>query len=158
MGGTKKKATVPIKKESKYKIPSRFDCPLCDAKNTIGVKLFRNTWTAKVHCRSCRAGDKCEFPFVPLEKPVDVFFRFREEMMKQDQDFLLEHHIKTQATKKTGLGQLVLPKPEVRGRNHAGVENITLDNSEDDGDLYIGSSSFIPDGGFENSEYNENIF
>ncbi|RNF26686.1 uncharacterized protein Tco025E_01084 [Trypanosoma conorhini] len=107
MGGTKKKASVPIKKESKYKIPARFDCPLCDAKNSIAVRLVRSTGSARLHCRSCRAGAGKEFPFLPLEKPVDVFFRFREELLQQDREFLREHNIETDTTAaKTGLAQL----------------------------------------------------
>nr|CCC89330.1 conserved hypothetical protein [Trypanosoma congolense IL3000] len=107
MGGTKKKAAVPIKKESKYKIPSLFDCPLCDAKKSIAVKMKRNIGCAVVRCRMCHAGDRKEYPILPLEKAVDVFFRFREELMEQDREFLREHNIQTGAmAPKTGLAQL----------------------------------------------------
>ncbi|ORC89003.1 uncharacterized protein TM35_000142140 [Trypanosoma theileri] len=150
MGGAKKKAAVPIKKESKYKIPSRFDCPLCDAKNSIAVRLIRNTGSAKLHCRSCRAGAGKEYPLLPLEKAVDVFFRFREELMQQDREFLHEHNIETDdMTTKTGLVQLI-PKAAVpaaaaagsRGENTAGrVDTMQRIEFEDEDD---GSHFFTP--------------
>ncbi|KEG11705.1 hypothetical protein DQ04_02351010 [Trypanosoma grayi] len=144
MGGTKKKAAAPIKKESKYKIPTRFDCPLCDAKNSIAVRLVRNTGSARLHCRSCRAGSGKEYPFLPLEKPVDVFFRFREELLQQDREFLQEHNIDVDtATARAGLMQLV-PKPpaasRIDDRDAGGVSamhRIELEDEEDDGTYFF---------------------
>ncbi|RHW74201.1 transcription elongation factor 1 like protein [Trypanosoma brucei equiperdum] len=107
MGGTKKKATVPIKKESKYKIPSHFDCPFCDAKKSIAVRLKRSDGLASVHCRVCRVGENRHYNFSPLEKPVDVFFRFREELMEKDHELLRAHNVETGAmAARTGLAQL----------------------------------------------------
>ncbi|KAH9601122.1 Transcription elongation factor 1 [Trypanosoma melophagium] len=164
MGGTKKKATVPIKKESKYKIPSRFDCPLCDAKNSIAVRLMRNTGSAKLHCRSCRAGSGKEYPLLPLEKAVDVFFRFREELMQQDREFLHEHNIETDdMTTKTGLVQLI-PKTAVtaaaaagsRGESTAGrTDTMHRIEFEDDDD---GSHFFSSAVAAEQEEENEGDF
>lgn len=86
MGGKRKKSSNgPIKKESKYKIPVRFDCPLCDAKASIIVKIFRSTGDATVRCRVCGAGDGTRWKVLRLEKPVDVFFRFHEALLRKDQ-------------------------------------------------------------------------
>lgn len=89
MGGKRRKATAgPIKKASKYKIPSRFDCPLCDAKSSIAVQIFRSTGEATVYCRTCKVGLGRRWRILPLEKGVDVFFRFREELMNLDRQYL----------------------------------------------------------------------
>ncbi|RNF07398.1 hypothetical protein TraAM80_03310 [Trypanosoma rangeli] len=153
MGGKKKKAVVPIKKESKYKIPARFDCPLCDAKNSIAVQLVRSTGSARLHCRSCRVGTGKEFPFLPLEKPVDIFFRFREELMQQDRQFLQEHNIVTDTTAaKTGLAQLTQPgatgtvagaeaAATSRGGDVAAMHRIEFEDEDDEDN---GSHFFAP--------------
>lgn len=86
MGGKRKKSNNgPIKKESKYKIPTRFDCPLCDSKASIVVKIFRSTSDATVRCRNCGAGGTKRWNVLRLEKPVDVFFRFHEALIQKDQ-------------------------------------------------------------------------
>ncbi|CCW60777.1 unnamed protein product [Phytomonas sp. EM1] len=92
MGGKRKKSkSGPIKKESRYKIPSRFDCPLCDVKSSIIVGISRSTGIATVHCRSCHVGKGRKWPILPREKGVDVFFRFREELLELDRQFLDNH-------------------------------------------------------------------
>ncbi|KAL7698687.1 Transcription elongation factor Elf1 like [Lotmaria passim] len=89
MGGKRKKSNNgPIKKESKYKIPTRFDCPLCDSKASIVVKIFRATSDATVRCRVCGAGGTKRWKVLRLEKPVDVFFRFHEALIQKDQQDL----------------------------------------------------------------------
>ncbi|KPA75307.1 hypothetical protein ABB37_08606 [Leptomonas pyrrhocoris] len=89
MGGKRKKSNNgPVKKESKYKIPTRFDCPLCDSKATIVVKIFRSTSDATVRCRVCGAGGTKRWNVLRLEKPVDVFFRFHEALIQKDQQDL----------------------------------------------------------------------
>ncbi|KAG5480724.1 hypothetical protein CUR178_05859 [Leishmania enriettii] len=85
MGGKRKKSNNgPIKKESKYKIPTRFDCPLCDSKSSIVVKIFRATSDATVRCRGCGVGGTKRWNVIRLEKPVDVFFRFHEALIQRD--------------------------------------------------------------------------
>ncbi|AIN97998.1 hypothetical protein LPMP_205060 [Leishmania panamensis] len=85
MGGKRKKSNNgPIKKESKYKIPTRFDCPLCDTKASIVVRIFRVTSDATVRCRVCGAGGTKRWNVLRLEKPVDVFFRFHEALVQRD--------------------------------------------------------------------------
>ncbi|GET88147.1 hypothetical protein, conserved [Leishmania tarentolae] len=85
MGGKRKKSNNgPIKKESKYKIPTRFDCPLCDTKASIVVRIFRATSDATVRCRMCGAGGTKRWNVLRLEKPVDVFFRFHEALVQRD--------------------------------------------------------------------------
>ncbi|KAK7195568.1 transcription elongation factor 1-like protein [Novymonas esmeraldas] len=85
MGGKRKKSSNgPLKKESKYKIPSRFDCPLCDTKASIIVKVFRATSDATVRCRVCGAGGTKRWSVLRLEAPVDVFFRFHEALIQRD--------------------------------------------------------------------------
>lgn len=87
MGGKRKKSNNgPLKKESKYKIPSRFDCPLCDTRSSVSVKITRKWGTATVHCHACQVGKERTWPILPLEHAVDVFFRFREELMKLDRE------------------------------------------------------------------------
>ncbi|TPP49911.1 Transcription elongation factor Elf1 like family protein [Leishmania donovani] len=85
MGGKRKKSNNgPVKKESKYKIPTRFDCPLCDTKASIVVRIFRATSDATVRCRVCGTGGTKRWNVLRLEKPVDVFFRFHEALIQRD--------------------------------------------------------------------------
>lgn len=85
MGGKKKKTQrAPLKKESKYKIPSRFDCPVCDSKTSISVKVSRQTGTARIFCTRCRIGSDTTMTIKPLEKNVDIFFKFREALLALD--------------------------------------------------------------------------
>lgn len=87
MGGKRKKSNNgPIKKESKYKIPSRFDCPVCDSKSSIAVKIFRKEEKAKVFCTRCGIGSEETMPVKPLEKNVDVFFKFHEALLAMDRE------------------------------------------------------------------------
>ena len=66
MGGAKKKGPSGIaKKENKYKIPSSFDCPVCDAKGAIQIRFKRAESVATVHCLSCKFPEppfKCHLP------------------------------------------------------------------------------------------------
>ncbi len=108
MGGSKKAAKAPIKKDSKYKIPAYFNCPLCDAKQSVIVKLFRTKEEGTVQCRVCREPkDTKKYSFVPgLEKKVDVFFKYFEEVRLQDQMNLALSGVQTnQARKVEGLAQ-----------------------------------------------------
>lgn len=85
MGGKKKKTHLgPIKKESKYKIPSRFDCPVCDSKASISVKISRQSQTARIFCTRCLIGSETTMRIKPLERNVDIFFKFREELLALD--------------------------------------------------------------------------
>lgn len=98
MGGKRKKSNNgPIKKESKYKIPVRFDCPLCDSKATIVVKIFRATSDATVRCRACGAGGDQRWKVLRLEKPVDVFFRFHEALIQKDKQDLQRREMSREA-------------------------------------------------------------
>ncbi|CCW66422.1 unnamed protein product [Phytomonas sp. Hart1] len=100
MGGKRKKTNrAPIKKESRYKIPARFDCPLCDVKSSIVVKISRSTGIATVHCRSCQVGKERKWPILPREKGVDVFFRFREELLELDRQYLNNHPLEVNSGK-----------------------------------------------------------
>jgi transcription elongation factor Elf1 len=108
MGGSKKASKAPIKRESKYKIPAYFNCPLCDAKHSVVVKLDRSKKTGNVRCRVCEEPKQAEYSFVPgLEKKVDVFFRFFEQVTARDQENLVKSGVKTNQVRKTnGLDQL----------------------------------------------------
>lgn len=50
MGGSKKASKPPPKKESKYKIPTAFNCPKCEGKRTIEIKLKRTLGMGYVYC------------------------------------------------------------------------------------------------------------
>ncbi|KAG5506452.1 hypothetical protein JKF63_05955 [Porcisia hertigi] len=103
MGGKRKKSNNgPIKKESKYKIPTRFDCPLCDTKASIVVRIFRATSDATVRCRLCGAGGTKRWNVLRLEKPVDVFFRFHEALIQRDHADLLQVEMGREARLGTG--------------------------------------------------------
>eukprot|EP00796_Vickermania_ingenoplastis_P007521 gene7521-5303_t len=92
MGGKRKKSNNgPVKKESKYKIPSRFDCPVCDQKGCIAVKILRSEGVATVRCTSCGVGQGLNFSIRPLEKSVDVFFQFHEQLLQVDRAEVQEH-------------------------------------------------------------------
>lgn len=87
MGGKKKKTALqPLKKESKYKIPARFDCPVCDSKAAIAVKISRPKGLARIFCTQCLIGSEASVTIKPLEKSVDVFFKFRETLAGLDQE------------------------------------------------------------------------
>ncbi|KAG5480009.1 hypothetical protein LSCM1_06429 [Leishmania martiniquensis] len=104
MGGKRKKSSSgPIKKESKYKIPTRFDCPLCDSKSSIVVKIFRATSDATVRCRVCGVGGTKRWNVIRLEKPVDVFFRFHEALLQRDHDDLQRVEMGREARLSTGV-------------------------------------------------------
>ncbi len=98
MGGKKKKATIQLKKDSKFKIPANFDCPLCDAKRAIKVRVFRKEGQATVQCRACKKPDP---PFVSkmnrLSEPHDAFFEYYERVHQQDSKLLAAARIATRA-------------------------------------------------------------
>lgn len=50
MGGSKKSAKPPPKKESKYKIPTVFNCPKCGGKGTVSIQIKRSSSLGLVHC------------------------------------------------------------------------------------------------------------
>ena len=109
MGGSKKAQKAPIKKDSKYKIPSAFNCPLCDAKSSVIIKLHTASKTATVRCRVCNQPNPVfETTFVPhLEKKVDVFFKYFEDIRQQDQVNLIRSGVQTNQTRRVhGLEQL----------------------------------------------------
>jgi transcription elongation factor Elf1 len=99
MGGKKKKAVAPEKKESKFRIPVNFDCPLCDAKASIKVHMKLSDLVATVTCRTCKLPNP---PFTArlnkLSKPQDAFFDFYEDLRSKDEENLREHHIDLVAT------------------------------------------------------------
>lgn len=156
MGGKRKKSNNgPIKKESKYKIPTRFDCPLCDSKATIVVKIFRATSDATVRCRNCGAGGTKRWSVLRLEKPVDVFFRFHEALIQKDQQDLqrVEMSREAQQARLSGTGLLDgQPLPGAAAAtflpaDHGAVEDVEggIDGPQHGGAALVGKDeSWIP--------------
>jgi transcription elongation factor Elf1 len=90
MGGKKKKGpTLQSKQESKYKIPKQFNCPLCDTKASLMIKMDKKEGRAKIWCRSCgepKPAFECDF--CKLHKPVDVYYKYFEDVWQRDQGAL----------------------------------------------------------------------
>lgn len=136
MGGKKKASKPPIKKESKYKIPAMYGCPLCDAKASIVIKIVRKAGEASVRCRMCGA-TKNGVPCNRLEKNCDVYFRFRDSVQLKDRQFLREHGIQAEAGRQGMEGLQVLEEKERYHLNHL-VHNHDvkrLPNDRDDDEL-----------------------
>jgi transcription elongation factor Elf1 len=95
MGGKKKKSTGGVvKRDSKYKIPRSFDCPVCDAKAAIQIKPNHERTKAFVHCRVCgQPNPPYEAKFGKLIKNHDAFFEFYEWLRKKDAEQLERHQI-----------------------------------------------------------------
>lgn len=102
MGGKKKSAKVQVKKDSKYKIPTAFDCPMCDAKAAIEIKQHKSESTATVRCRACNQPNPAfTVSMGRLDKPIDAFFEFYEWLRAQDAQHLQRNHIDVHATAAT---------------------------------------------------------
>lgn len=95
MGGKKKKSSGGVvKKDSKYKIPSAFDCPMCDAKAAIRVKMIKAEGKALVSCRVCHTPDPafaCQM--TRLSKPHDAFFAYYEQLVTNDHKSLIRNNV-----------------------------------------------------------------
>lgn len=140
MGGKRKKSSGgPIKKESKYKIPSRFDCPLCDSKATIVVKIVRKTGDATVRCRVCGAGGEKRWNVLLLEKPVDVFFRFHEALIQKDQQELEKVEMRREAQQARLSGGA--PLPGMREEAEEGIDGPRAAAAVDDQSWVAGSGA-----------------
>jgi transcription elongation factor Elf1 len=64
-------------------IDNNFDCPLCGGKQCVSVKVDAAKRSGTVRCRApeCETVAAFETSYLPkLEKPVDVFFRFYEDV------------------------------------------------------------------------------
>lgn len=105
MGGKKKASKAPLKKESKYKIPNMYGCPLCDAKSCIVIRMVRrkdnvdlkqNSKVGSVRCRMCGASEN-NIPCKDLEKACDVYFRFRDKVQNADRAYLRKSGIQSSA-------------------------------------------------------------
>ena len=65
--GRKRKRVVHIPKR---KLPKFFSCPKC-GKETVGVKIFRETNQATAGCSSC--GLNATFPIKTAQTEVDIY-------------------------------------------------------------------------------------
>lgn len=123
MGGKKKKSNNgPPKKESKYKIPARFDCPVCDAKASIVVTLKRRIGEATVVCRRCREGEGQNWALNPLQEKVDIFFKFREALVQRDRDYMREQQI--EKARETGVTDIAGSADKRRATNLTNNSNL----------------------------------
>jgi transcription elongation factor Elf1 len=138
MGGKKKKTTNVVKKDSKYKIPRSFDCPICDAKASIQIKVTKATGSAKGHTRVwCRA---CAQPNPPLEgtwpsvtKNHHAVVEFDEWLRKEDQEQLERENIAVHPT------ELNYAKPQAL---ECGPGDAKIDDEHDDEIVGITGASF----------------
>ena len=103
MGGKKKKSTGNVvKRDSKYKIPRFFDCPLCDAKAAIQIKINKVAGKAQVSCRVCdQPKPAFEAEYGRLTQPHDAFFEFYEWLRQKDAEQLEKHNIVVHPTDQT---------------------------------------------------------
>jgi transcription elongation factor Elf1 len=65
--GRKRKRVVHIPKK---RLPKFFSCPIC-GKETVGVKISRETARAMAGCSSCGLNE--EFPIKPAQTEVDIY-------------------------------------------------------------------------------------
>lgn len=143
MGGKRKKSNNgPVKKESKYKIPSRFDCPLCDSKATIVVKIVRKTGDATVRCRVCGAGGEKRWNVLLLEKPVDVFFRFHEALIQKDQQELQRVEMRREAEQARLSG--AAPLPDSGDEADAGIDEPRAASAALEKGSWVGGATTTP--------------
>lgn len=102
MGGKKKKTAAPTKRDSKYKIPRVFDCPLCDAKAAIQIKINKIAGKASVSCRVCEQPKPAfEAEYGRLTQHHDAFFEFYEWLRQKDAEHLEKHNIVVLPTEQT---------------------------------------------------------
>lgn len=99
MGGKKKKSTGGvIKRDSKYKIPRVFDCPLCDAKAAIQIKPNKAKKEAQISCRVCgQPSPPYHAEYGPLTQNHDAFFEFYEWVRAKDAELLAQNNIVVQS-------------------------------------------------------------
>lgn len=95
MGGKKKTSKPPLKRESKYKIPVQWNCPICMNKNTVTVKFIRSgvTRVGQVACRGKDCASQKQhyvYEVLPLEAQVDVFHMFYNQIINQGADQVVE--------------------------------------------------------------------
>lgn len=107
MGGKKKSAKAPLKKESKYKVPKVFNCPICDAKAAMVVLMLKKSGIARLRCRNCnQPNPPFEVDIHRLSLPVDAFLAYYESVRKEDQATLHQHGITVKAGEKPKVGTL----------------------------------------------------
>ena len=107
MGGKKKKSTGNvIKRDSKYKIPRVFDCPMCDAKAAILIKIVKVEQKAYVSCRVCgQPNPPYKAAYGRMAQPHDPFFEFYEWLRRKDAEQLEKHNIVVHPTELTRAAQ-----------------------------------------------------
>ena len=139
MGGKKKSSAAgPAKKDSKFKIPVNFDCPLCDAKAAIQIKMTLKELTATVKCRACKQPEPAfQCKLNRLSKPHDAFFDYYEDLRARDEENLREHHIHLVATELNRVEKeevIMSPGQALRQLDASAIE-INNDNDDVDEDM-----------------------
>lgn len=76
----KKKSRKIVSKVKKEEIATIFDCPFCNNKRVIEVKISKKDFKAQINCRIC----KCNYNTKAngLTEPIDVYSEWIDECEK----------------------------------------------------------------------------
>lgn len=132
MGGSKKKTKPQVKQDSKYKVPKVFDCPLCDSKACLIIKLNKKELRAYVRCRVCnQPNPPFETSFCRLHKPVDVYYKFYEDTREKDLR-AQRHGAGVVLAARLGDEHLPAAVAEAADAAAAAIDDVADDESEDE--------------------------
>lgn len=85
MGGKKKKAKPPPKKQPKYAVPNSWDCPLCFKQGAFHVKINKKDGVGEGQCRACKTPSPAfSMKLTPLTQKVDVFLKYYDIVKRED--------------------------------------------------------------------------
>ncbi|MCW3997759.1 MAG: hypothetical protein NWF10_04245 [Candidatus Bathyarchaeota archaeon] len=83
--GRKRKRIVHIPKK---RLPKLFSCPKC-GKETVGVKISRETKRAMAGCSSC--GLNADFPIKPAQTEVDIYCMLTDKVFSSPKKNLVSN-------------------------------------------------------------------
>jgi transcription elongation factor Elf1 len=83
--GRKRKRVVHIPKK---RLPKFFSCPKC-GKETVGVKISRETARAIAGCSSCGLNDA--FPIKPAQTEVDIYCMLTDKVFSSPKKSLVSN-------------------------------------------------------------------
>jgi transcription elongation factor Elf1 len=79
---SKKKARKKIIKVVQPKVPTIFDCPFCNYKKCVDVKIDRKKRIASLKCKVCQSS--YETTLNHLTEPVDVYYNWIDECEREN--------------------------------------------------------------------------